>query len=1687
MIITKIIKILLPLMIILIIIIQYDLIVKGTSAALAKEAVMGKAALVIQRVFRGMMGRRRLKSKRSLDKAAKEAYDFVDEKSILVGDVKELGRRILYALEEPMATSLPPDEVLHLIRLCTMMIQASRGNLGLADYTFLNDRQFDEVDGEHLTWVQAGKVVNRSERFLRQVRLLAYGPGSKPPRLVSIPSNATLLATAMAGNPRWAVSTFEHMGMGSKICCQLFKWVSSVTNVASRQQEFLSLIASSFPDWLPKLYEHQRGTRKGEMDGIVNRKCLELLSVMREESADDFTLCDVYDEEVVFIKRDLKTARSNVRENSKEVDRIKNDQSSREVFALDAMEEKIDNAKKDLDECSSNFLSVMKLANAGDKGAIDSIGEVRHKLTSQKLKLSEYEGQQKLLQIQVDKNKSKRKDPAALTPDIIQKAIVAGESKAAYYSALIKTKTMLRVAEVKHASDLPTHLVEIHEGLALKEEELKREARRLYVVVETEKKLQDDLLSKLLLANELNDMKSRDQMSPTDLELQEERFEDEKEARLEREKHRQYLPDSVLHSAPKRPRPVVIALSRDLPGNAKARMHQQITTAMPGMLITLDCGDNMGFDSVAMQTILDSQNSIIMSVDHGLTRMTRDSFLRNLEVTLAALVPKPFVILAVGDEQNKRGMTGTEFGVDKQDINLMRDKDIKICLEWMAWVTQEVQRLDLRVVWQLRAAEVIPSSKPFVLVLEALFLILSDEDIHKSPDEILYGHSWRVTRKLLIEPNELSAKMSAIRRGRSFLRQRESVAQYVKHSLWPPLYGSERSSDICLQLIAQFVESWHDSERITLEKGGAPLQAIAKSVISGIQSVVYVTDSIDPADEIDNKNGNGWKISSFKVIRAALQDIRIFKTVKKIDDVLLNISVYRENGVVYFDGYDAATSDMYMVTVTVDDIPSLLVPNGFSISKGDNDPPKVPMDMYKKLVDLLRIDTVSKKKGMKKKLVCKRQYTFLRNISTRLNGHFVHLKCYEAALGELYFVAYLPEFSANLRFLVNDVIRLNLLKSADTEETLEHNFVEADDARPLLPYVLDRLRLTPSKTFLQTNKGVFMKGTDNVDRIYLNMNKDGNFKERTQQGFTLKCRVHGGAGKIILRQVKQFNGVPHILEIRLSTPVSMLALSLYEPRSRRTMKVRISKFERKLLLGTLNDDIHSWYGQLMKRLRVNWHGICSLFLDKTVLRVVRTICRQRFIVTFSLLTEESLKVTLYESSTGCEFDCSLSKDELIKLLHIKVSVARIMDKQGNVKDDSVKKVLVLMREEAEDVKNEEDELIVSSKMNSTSFLEILAHPDNLVNVANHFRDNVAARDDKNFKSGFVLKKDDLSIKIVYKVPDVLAPLQTSLRFEQRLKQSPLLGTVEGVIRSRRQVPIILMEEELNHLALQKSLLAQQEITNISILNIDVQEHIDSIGLLSMENVITEVVNDTASAIVEKIEKQFEERETERATPGTLQTIHDAKMEELEQEQIAEQILQTELLSKINVEDSAIMGKEWKLVFEAGVKTNYRDGRVRWHGHVSVKVLEMLCWLPEGDGPGRRLKFIVYEPNEAAYYEGIIRSHKHLREVLGLHSQDLLDTKRGREMILFICKYRMDVVKNNITWDGEVNEAGAPAFRIEFQSERLYNNDKVTPINVAEVEDEEANSKKLIDIGICCYLLFFNIYYQSFTFNRKCPW
>eukprot|EP01036_Dinobryon_divergens_P005592 gene5592-7392_t len=168
------------------------------------------------------------------------------------------------------------------------------------------------------------------------------------------------------------------------------------------------------------------------------------------------------------------------------------------------------------------------------------------------------------------------------------------------------------------------------------------------------------------------------------------------------------------------------------------------------------------------------------------------------------------------------------------------------------------------------------------------------------------------------------------------------------------------------------------------------------------------------------------------MIRACLQDMRVMKLVQKIDGLMYTVNIYRDGSNIYFDTYESTNSQVYMTSVKVSAVPDLLTPNTFAIAHGLNvEPPQTTKDMYKRLAKLLRFEKTTKQKGGRNQLICQRDYTML---------------------------------SRTTRKIDDDLIRLKLIENydLDLESTLNNN----DKAIELLPFFIDRLRVSPSRALV---------------------------------------------------------------------------------------------------------------------------------------------------------------------------------------------------------------------------------------------------------------------------------------------------------------------------------------------------------------------------------------------------------------------------------------------------------------------------------------------------------------------------------------------------------------------------------------------------------------------------------------------
>lgn len=237
--------------------------------------------------------------------------------------------------------SYPPDETLHLIRMSMMVMQEARGLFGLSEYSFINARHYAEIDCDGITWYQCAKMLKRSERFIRMVRALAYAPSQKPARIIYIPERVLLLFASQAKNPRWCIETFETMGMGAKLCVQLFQWLGSIVDISLKQQKFLTFLTSKFPDWLPQMVEIQREIRGIEFANAIDLKTMEVLSAQTEIFSDDAQVVRLIKREIHILRVEVAKRNKLMEECSAKERLLIDNQFKREEHALISMEIKV--------------------------------------------------------------------------------------------------------------------------------------------------------------------------------------------------------------------------------------------------------------------------------------------------------------------------------------------------------------------------------------------------------------------------------------------------------------------------------------------------------------------------------------------------------------------------------------------------------------------------------------------------------------------------------------------------------------------------------------------------------------------------------------------------------------------------------------------------------------------------------------------------------------------------------------------------------------------------------------------------------------------------------------------------------------------------------------------------------------------------------------------------------------------------------------------------------------------------------------------------------------------------------------------------------------------------------------------------------------------------------------------------
>ena len=142
-----------------------------------------------------------------------------------------------------------------------------------------------------------------------------------------------------------------------------------------------------------------------------------------------------------------------------------------------------------------------------------------------------------------------------------------------------------------------------------------------------------------------------------------------------------------------RPRPLLIAVARDIPSLSRRKIFKNIMQMLPGAFARVDMDS---IDAMVLQSALDAGQSLIVDVDIGIGAATRRSFLSAFDTVKKTLQPSPLCICIRGDLRNRHGGgTNPKLGV-REGLLRMADRNLKIQLESAAEAIHPLDTLNGR-------------------------------------------------------------------------------------------------------------------------------------------------------------------------------------------------------------------------------------------------------------------------------------------------------------------------------------------------------------------------------------------------------------------------------------------------------------------------------------------------------------------------------------------------------------------------------------------------------------------------------------------------------------------------------------------------------------------------------------------------------------------------------------------------------------------------------------------------------------------------------------------------------------------------------------------------------------------------------------------------------------------------------
>ena len=1077
---------------------------------LLKRRFQMLAATVIQKHVRSLICQSYVKEKMAYNYCSAEAAHAISSVELLPSDLLDLANAIEAALLD-VREDFPPPSALGLMRIVCLVLENVENKVvnQVSEFSRIGVR-FSQLVGATMDWTVAMKVLHRSSGLLRKLRVLSMSPTSRRPRKISIPKSAVVMYRAYETDPGFSEQAFAKMRRGSRAACLLLKFIKNLMLVNDKQHSFLAKSV------LMECARHYFIRAKKEHRILLANLCArtQRLTIIKAAT-------EISPEVVRVLVLREEDEQSNIRTKLKQVKLEEKREITNAQSSLRRFEQEIADVEAQI------FLSKEKLKPCKDDNYSGGDANLSRGL---EVKVDEMEIQVIDFRMQL---KTIKADVTMMSK--FHELLLEGNHCVNLRSSCCelgevqgKIDILRHVGKGQKVSSTLTGKDGAHHGdtmLAYKEELSALKTRKVC--------LKEDLQTHLTMLNAEMSGGNYDDM-PYNFGVNGfDALNDIILAKEECSALKSFVPQQLLKEQTKT-KPKVIIFGRDVPAHAKERMLQALYHDLPGCFIRVSVRKNLGIDLYAFQRVLDAGQIVVADADVGISQSTRDVFLNGFQVCKMALHPVPDYACVLGSLMNKNGKDPS-LGTSESDLSVMKDGELKRMLESIIHLLDELKADSVKSLIKDLSQCSRPLNLSYVLVMEAVVILLSPTGKFRNPNNKLAAISWLGTRRLLVEADRLIQSLASV----DILDIPDSnlavLTAYMAHRSWPNHFGVNEGN-LVIQLLCGWIGYVVRFSMLLKEKGGIPPRLEESSGL--FPTVVEISDDTDGTRSLDLN----WHNAYNKVLSFLLRDRAVRNDALEFETDRLSITTFLGYGKIFF----MDESNKLTTNIEFGEVDSLIATDKIFSRRENRHPPQTQKELFSRLSKTLRV----RRKGRRLVLECKKETTVLLKECRKISGILAYLTVSENHSEEIYCVAYIPKFAQVVEVVADEELLIKLLPN--TSPVLEEESIKICNSLNILRPIIDRLAL----------------------------------KYGEGSKVSLHIRTKGGPGRPLFSCTYQFSGLTYLLFVREIGRDGMLLVQAYSHLSCAKVETHVSAIERVLCFNGVDGNWNRWRIGLLQRLSI---------------------------------------------------------------------------------------------------------------------------------------------------------------------------------------------------------------------------------------------------------------------------------------------------------------------------------------------------------------------------------------------------------------------------------------------------------------------------------------------------------------------